>query len=150
MNAQIIPFPTEPALIIYSLYPLKVSRPQALRAISKAIKAFGFDFIKERTELYAKLRGDDKAFMPYPATWYNGQRFNDDPETWLPRGKSVPVSPYNLKTTIDAKEKLCAELKFKHSYEDAFGFNWSNLEAKEKFKSLRGEIKTLTTKLAEL
>lgn len=150
MSAQIIPFPTEPALIIYQLYPLKVSRPQALRAISKAIRVFGFEFIRERTELYARMRGTDKSFMPYPATWYNGERFNDDPETWLPRGKSVQATPFNLKTTIDAKEKLCAELKFRHSYEDAFGLNWSNLEAKEKFRSLRGEIKALTAKLAEL
>lgn len=30
MIAQIIPFPAESAIIIYQLYPLKVSRPQAL------------------------------------------------------------------------------------------------------------------------
>lgn len=67
---------------IYKEYPLKAAKPEALKAIRKAIEKAGFDHVLERTKAYATIRASDKAFMPHPATWFNQERYNDDPETW--------------------------------------------------------------------
>lgn len=68
---------------IFKAYPKKVAKPAALKAIQKAIKA-GADpaFLLERTKLFGQTYGKDLSFCPYPATWYNQERFNDDPGTW--------------------------------------------------------------------
>lgn len=68
---------------IYALYPRKVGRPKAIQSIVKSIKAFGFEDIKAKTALYAKtINGKEQQFIPHPTTWFNQQRFNDDPATW--------------------------------------------------------------------
>ena len=67
---------------IYEAYPRKAARPRAIRAISKALRTHGYDFLLERTRLYASTYQGDPAFIPHPATWFNGERFNDNPETW--------------------------------------------------------------------
>ena len=67
---------------VYEVYPLKVGRPAALRAIIKAINLHGAEFILERTKRFAEIRGDDKEYMPHPSTWFNQERYNDDEQTW--------------------------------------------------------------------
>lgn len=71
---------------IYALYPRKVSKPQALRAIAKAIKADGLEKVKEAAERFAALwkgvKVGDMKFVPHPATFYTGKRYLDDPTTW--------------------------------------------------------------------
>ena len=70
---------------VYSAYPKKADKPNALKAIRKAIRAHGFDHVLERTEAFVKARqGADPRYTPHPATWFNGERFNDDPTTWAP------------------------------------------------------------------
>ncbi len=68
---------------IYAAYPRKVAKPEALKAIEKAISR-GTDFagLLARTKLYASLVDSDPRFIPHPATWFNQERFNDDPATW--------------------------------------------------------------------
>jgi hypothetical protein len=87
-----------PALVpsiedIYSAYPKKVGKPDALKAISKAVKRFGNTNVLERTMAYAKARNGDLDFVPNPATWFNQERFNDDPVTWQPREVLNGLSP---------------------------------------------------------
>lgn len=72
---------------IYKAYPRHVDKPPALRAIRRAVAKFGYDFILERTRQYAACVASwprqDTCFVPYPATFFNRHRFNDNPSTWL-------------------------------------------------------------------
>lgn len=69
---------------IYELYPRKVGRPEALKAIYSAISRGTSPIVlMERTKAYAQARASqDNGFTPHPSTWFNQDRFNDDPETW--------------------------------------------------------------------
>jgi hypothetical protein len=68
---------------IYDAYPRKVARPAALKAIARALKKVAPEKLLELTQAYAKaVEGDDPQFIPHPATWFNQERFNDDPKTW--------------------------------------------------------------------
>jgi hypothetical protein len=67
---------------IYEAYPLKKGRPAALRAIRAALKKIDTDTLLARTQAFAKARNGDLAYCPNPATWFNQERFNDDPSTW--------------------------------------------------------------------
>ena len=72
---------------IYQLYPRKVGKPRALAAIAKALTKVSFDKLKSLVCAYAEARiGEDSQFTPHPATWFNEERFNDDPATWKRSG----------------------------------------------------------------
>jgi hypothetical protein len=77
---------------IYQAYPLKVGKPAALRAIVLQSKQFPAHFLLERTRAFAEARNGDKAYCPHPATWFNQERFNDDPATWT-RPVLPPAKP---------------------------------------------------------
>jgi hypothetical protein len=67
---------------IYSVYPKKVGKPVALRAIRRALAKQPFSYLLERTKLYAQTCTSPAEFIPHPSTWFNQERFNDDPTTW--------------------------------------------------------------------
>lgn len=71
--------------VIYKAYPKKVGKPVALRAIRKALKTHTFEFLLEKTQAFAKVREKNLDYCPHPSTWFNQERFNDDPATWRPR-----------------------------------------------------------------
>lgn len=75
---------TDP-LKIYCAYPLKVAKPDALRAIQRALSKTTFDDLLRKTKAFAAARNGDTTFCPNPATWFNQERFNDDPKTWKPK-----------------------------------------------------------------
>ena len=82
---------------IYSAYPRKVAPSDALKAIAKAIaKGKTPAHLLERTTAYAAATAlwteDELRFIPHPATWFNGGRYDDDPKTWL--SKAPPQSEY--------------------------------------------------------
>lgn len=91
---------------IYAEYPKKVGKPNALRAIKRALKSVSADFLLQRTKLFASTYNGEPRFIPHPATWFNGERFNDDPETWChklpPSGKHQPgiIKPSSFTTQI--------------------------------------------------
>lgn len=91
------------AAAIYHEYPRKAANAPALKAIEKSIvaiskrtasenrRAFNGDidlaagWLKSRTVLFAKSpqgQREDKAFIPHPATWFNGARYDDDASEW--------------------------------------------------------------------
>lgn len=76
----------EPAVIaaaIYQRYPRKEGKADGIKAILKAMKRHDAKFLLERTEAYAEaIAWKERQFIPHPATWFNGERFNDDPEAW--------------------------------------------------------------------
>ncbi|MEW6160159.1 MAG: hypothetical protein AB1813_22230, partial [Verrucomicrobiota bacterium] len=78
---------------IYDQFPLKAGKPTALRAIAKCLKEFSADYLMERTKAFAKARNGDLKFCPYPATWFNQRRFQDDPSTWVPRAATNKQTP---------------------------------------------------------
>jgi hypothetical protein len=79
--------PTDEEMQLYEAYPRKDRKPFALRAIRRALKSYSFTLLLERTRAYAKARkGCDPQYTPYPAKWFKGEQFNDDPATWGSRG----------------------------------------------------------------
>jgi hypothetical protein len=87
------------ALGIYARYPRKVAKDKALPAIDKAIAAVskrgsagavgdedaGAQWLGGRVDLYAKsaqARQPDKSKVPYPASWFNAGRYDDDEAEW--------------------------------------------------------------------
>ena len=67
---------------IYAAYPKQVGRPTALRAIRRVLTKFSSDFLLERTHLFSQTCNSPAEFIPNPSTWFNQERFNDDPSTW--------------------------------------------------------------------
>ncbi len=73
----------EKAEQIYDAYPRKVARPKALTAIKNALTKVAFVYLLNRTKEFAAARPDkNDRFTPHPATWFNQERYNDDPSTW--------------------------------------------------------------------
>jgi len=84
---------------IYEIYPRKVAKPLALKAIIKALKTHGYEKVKACTVAYAESRkGQDQQFTPYPSTFFNQQRYNDDPKTW---GKLPNQAPQRFVSDFD-------------------------------------------------
>lgn len=94
---------------IYKAYPKKVNKPSALKAISKALKSYEYKFLIGKTKAYAEARiTEEKQFTPHPAKWFNGEQFNDDPDTW----KSSPTSTQPSKSPVsfvDQRKELAQE-----------------------------------------
>jgi len=67
---------------IYQAYPKKVAKPEALRAIAKAVAADGFDHVLKRTRMFGTVCNKPRQFVPNPSTFFNQRRYADDPETW--------------------------------------------------------------------
>jgi hypothetical protein len=75
---------------LYEMYPRKAARPHAIRAIKAAIKKVGFEVLREHVEKYTAHHQRDAIemrFTPMPATWFNGERWNDTPVTAAPTVK---------------------------------------------------------------
>ncbi len=93
---------------IYKIYPKKVGKPSAIQAIKKAINKDGFKHILEKTQLYAKQYNGESRYIPHPSTFFNQERYNDDPSEWSQNVKTTPspITPHqisndNFKTGIE-------------------------------------------------
>jgi len=63
---------------IYKAYPKKVGKVKALPAIKKALTKISFDKLLPIVVLFAKYRkNEDPQYTPHPASWFNGERWND-------------------------------------------------------------------------
>jgi hypothetical protein len=66
---------------IYQSYPKKVDKGHAIKAINAALKKVDANVLLESVKRYAaQWDGKDKKFCPNPATWFNGERWDDEPE----------------------------------------------------------------------
>lgn len=81
---------------IYALYPKKVGHGAAIKSILKALKISGLTELEmqgrvrsyaEAVKLWPEL---DKTYVPMPSTWFNQQRYMDDPAEW---SRTKPVEP---------------------------------------------------------
>lgn len=88
------------ALTVYEAYPRKQGRADALKAIEKAVaRGNTLEQLHERTLAYAKATAAwdeaDRQYIPHAATWFNGDRFDDDPTTWVRHEK---INPFQERT----------------------------------------------------
>lgn len=86
---------------IYCAYPRKVGKPKALLAITKALKTIKPSDLLKKTEAFAAMQnGADPQFIPHPATWFNQERFNDDPSTWKRSDSKPSLRRENIQVPI--------------------------------------------------
>ena len=89
---------------IYEAYPRKVARRRAERAIREAILRSAEIrqmvaneaalYILTKTRTFAKSdAGNAGQFTPHPATWFNQDRFNDDPKEWIRNDQANQPAP---------------------------------------------------------
>lgn len=84
------------AIEIYELYPNKVGKPRALKAIAEAIRKVGPTQLRNATAAFAALwKGQPSLqYCPHPATWFRDERYNDNPSSWTkpkaPVGGNTP------------------------------------------------------------
>jgi hypothetical protein len=87
---------------IYALYPKKVGRDEALKAITGALKKHPKEYLLDKTNQFrVAVEGwpttyrhfqDGGDRCPHPATWFNQGRFQDDPKEWRRAGaRSAPA-----------------------------------------------------------
>lgn len=71
---------------IYKLYPKKVGRGIALKAIRRAMNKVPYEKLLESVREYsaavARWPEQEKQFVPFPATWFNQGRWDDDRSNW--------------------------------------------------------------------
>ena len=61
---------------IYEAYPRHICKYEAFLAIRRALRRVPFDQLLAATKAYAvERRGEDREKTPYPATWFNGRRW---------------------------------------------------------------------------
>lgn len=98
----------ENADAIFNIYPRREGGLSARAAISKAIEKHGFEFILDRTTEYANAvakwprmyryaqapGSEGKDLCPMASTWFNQERYNDDPSNWHRNGgREAPKQP---------------------------------------------------------
>ena len=82
------------AIEIYNLYPKKVGKEAALKAIKSALGKIDEQSLADAVAAFALAKQDtDPQFIPNPATWFNQGRWTDDRETWKPR----PIGNFGVK-----------------------------------------------------
>ncbi len=98
----------------WKVYPRRESKGYAQKKFSLAIKGLSlvhgdrekaFNWLMMRTRAYANSpRGKgDKQFIPHPATWLEGRKFDDDEEVWRNTGgqPAVPISRVATKADLE-------------------------------------------------
>ncbi len=90
-----IPAGMDKVLSIYNAYPRKIARCPALASITKALKKCPYEELLKRVESYReKIRreGTKLEFIPYPASWFNADRWLDEEQEVHPSGKKLPFN----------------------------------------------------------
>jgi hypothetical protein len=82
---------------IYALYPRKVARAAAEKAISKALATTPAEALREAVSAYAAAVAlwppEELQYVPFPASWFNGGRWEDDRATWQKKPKNGLTAP---------------------------------------------------------
>jgi hypothetical protein len=64
---------------LWKIYPKKVGKGTARKALAKALTKASIDQIQHSLSLFVRSWGQqDKKFMPHLATWLNGERWDDE------------------------------------------------------------------------
>jgi hypothetical protein len=80
---------------IYQAYPRHIAHKPAIAAILKAMSNHPSEHLLAKVMAYAAaVKGSDPKFIPHPATWFNAERFDDDPTEWAnPSTSKAPNKP---------------------------------------------------------
>jgi len=137
---------------IYEAYPRKVGKPVALRAIRKHLRKFGAEELLAKTKAFAEaVKDSDHQFIPHPSTFYNQERFNDDPQSWTVSQGSV-VTKGNVYHWMQREKELKERMrtyKNAHRSEMAMGYEWDP-GTREKYNAMAKELEELRMTLDEL
>ena len=84
---------------IYDAYPRKVAKRNAIKSISLSLTRISkrgepnpVEWLLNRVRKYAQSRaGEDSKFTPHPATWFNQERYEDEPTEWHHNGSRARV-----------------------------------------------------------
>jgi len=93
----------------WSTYPRKVGKAKAFESWKKAIKAMGGGTdattrLLETTQRFAGSEaGQAGQYTPYPSTWLNGARYEDDPAEWNRRNGDGAGRPEQESTLQEFK-----------------------------------------------
>ncbi|MEV0759612.1 hypothetical protein [Nocardia sp. NPDC050435] len=97
----------------WAWYPRKVGKPAAFKSFKSALKNVDFEELHDRTKAFALdpnlPSGDERQFIPHPATWLNQERWRDLP---LPprRKSSIKKSAQErAQSALQIGEQLLAE-----------------------------------------
>tara|TARA_A100001037_G_scaffold262802_1_gene252649 strand:- start:11785 stop:12723 length:939 start_codon:yes stop_codon:yes gene_type:complete len=145
----------------YAAYPRKVGKPAALRAIKRALKRNKAENLLSLTQDYAASQaGQDPQYVPHPATWFNQERYLDDPATWRttapePGQPETPqISPrQKLMVLQDLQKRLRDDIpkyRERHRSECAGGaFSWDP-GSKEVYANMQAKLKRISEEIDEL
>jgi hypothetical protein len=84
----------------WEAYPRKVAKKEARRAFARAARTHGAQTLVKQAERWARIwRAAEvaKRFIPHPATWLNGERWDDEPQALSvpqPRATNGGHTPY--------------------------------------------------------
>lgn len=93
--------------IFWASYPRRLSKGKAREAFDKAIKKTTIDImLKAITEYVAKK--PDKIDYKYPATWLNGECWDDE---WEPQQPKAPSFPSRAQKFQSREDYLRAEIE---------------------------------------
>lgn len=129
---------------IYALFPRKVMRGAALRAIRAAMKRASPKLLLEMTRRFGEAwRGETNfQYCPHGSTWFNGEGYNDSPSEWGPHRhyvrKDEPPLYVKIKMLIAHIEKHPANPK------------WIGYDSRTVTDAQRADLKSLRQKLAAL
>lgn len=84
---------TQAAETLYLLYPRKIGKRAAVGAIVRALARLRksgcvdptlqlTERVRDYSRAVSKWPLKDRAYIPHPATWFNQDRFLDDPAEW--------------------------------------------------------------------
>jgi hypothetical protein len=75
---------SQEAEAIWQAYPRKAGKKPGLKAIARCLKETPFQELIRATHKFCALwEGEsDKTFCPHAATWFNQERFKEDPSEW--------------------------------------------------------------------
>ncbi len=107
---------------VYAIYPRKVGRPAALKAIKRQIAVYGKVKLLEATKQFASEwvgANGDMHFCPNPATWFNQERFNDDPSTWKRTPKLQLHMPQQESLSVKMAKALGREIEAAYGNDSA-------------------------------
>ena len=92
------------ALAIYEAYPRRVARAHALKAIKAALAKKPSAHLLDATRAFASATegwpADRRQFIPYPASWFNSESYDDDRTAWAYIPKDTTV-PWQRRTSTD-------------------------------------------------
>lgn len=97
---------------IYKAYPLHVAKQNAFKAIEKALKIVDATYLLDKVLQYRECASNwhesERKYIPHPSSWFNGHRWEDDPNTWVKREQPSmePIKSFKEKEREEFEDLL--------------------------------------------